>query len=114
MPEAAPPGIIFCRGDLLAADTQALVNAVNCVGVMGRGIALQFKTAYPANFQAYAAACRRGEVVPGRMFIDVRVGYVRHCLPYSPPLRGVDTHEGHSTLASPAQSAVVLGQGSDA
>src|SRR5207342_1731794 len=41
----------------------------NCVGVMGRRIALQFKQAFPANFTAYAAACRRGEVQPGRMFV---------------------------------------------
>jgi O-acetyl-ADP-ribose deacetylase (regulator of RNase III) len=64
--------ITFCRGDLFAADAQALVNAVNCVGVMGRGIALQFKEVYPENFRAYASACRRGEVVPGRMFITER------------------------------------------
>lgn len=46
-----------------------MVNTVNCVGVMGRGIALQFKRAFPDNFVAYAAACRRGEVQPGRMFV---------------------------------------------
>jgi O-acetyl-ADP-ribose deacetylase (regulator of RNase III) len=46
-----------------------LVNTVNCVGVMGRGIALQFKHAFPTNFEAYAAACDRGEVQPGRMFV---------------------------------------------
>ena len=57
------------RGDILEADVDALVNTVNCVGVMGRGIALQFKNAYPRNFAAYAAACSRGEVRPGRMFV---------------------------------------------
>ena len=56
-------------GDILAADVEALVNTVNCVGVMGRGVALQFKKAFPANFEAYAAACGRGEVKPGRMFV---------------------------------------------
>jgi O-acetyl-ADP-ribose deacetylase (regulator of RNase III) len=56
-------------GDLLAEDVQALVNSVNCVGVMGRGIALQFKKAFPANFKAYEAACRDGDVQPGRMFV---------------------------------------------
>jgi len=56
-------------GDLLAEDAEALVNAVNCVGVMGRGIALQFKRAFPANFVAYREACARGEVCPGRMFV---------------------------------------------
>ncbi|MBU2601023.1 MAG: macro domain-containing protein [Actinobacteria bacterium] len=61
--------ITFARGDILRAECEALVNSVNCVGVMGRGVALQFKQAYPANFKAYAAACRRGEVQPGRMFV---------------------------------------------
>jgi O-acetyl-ADP-ribose deacetylase (regulator of RNase III) len=59
----------FTRGDLLQADAEAIVNAVNCAGVMGRGIAAQIKAAYPENFRAYAAACKRKEVVPGRMFI---------------------------------------------
>jgi O-acetyl-ADP-ribose deacetylase (regulator of RNase III) len=49
--------------------TEALVNTVNCVGIMGRGIALQFKNAYPENFKAYEAACERGEVQPGQMFV---------------------------------------------
>ncbi len=61
--------IRFKAGDVLAEDVDALVNTVNCVGVMGRGIALQFKKAFPANFEAYAAACKRGEVKPGRMFV---------------------------------------------
>jgi O-acetyl-ADP-ribose deacetylase (regulator of RNase III) len=61
--------IRYVQGDILDADAEALVNTVNSVGVMGRGIALQFKRAYPANFKAYAAACRRGEVRPGRMFV---------------------------------------------
>jgi O-acetyl-ADP-ribose deacetylase (regulator of RNase III) len=59
----------FERGDILAADAEALVNTVNCVGVMGRGIALQFKNRFPANFKAYAAACKRDEVRPGEMFV---------------------------------------------
>jgi O-acetyl-ADP-ribose deacetylase (regulator of RNase III) len=61
--------IRFTKGDILKADTEALVNTVNCVGVMGRGIALQFKNAFPGNFKAYAAACKLGEVQPGRMFV---------------------------------------------
>jgi len=56
-------------GDILKAGTEAIVNAVNCVGVMGRGLALQFKDAFPGNFEAYVAACRRKEVQPGRMFV---------------------------------------------
>lgn len=61
--------IRYAQGDILESDADALVNTVNCVGVMGRGIALQFKNAYPANFKDYAAACRRGEVQPGRMLV---------------------------------------------
>jgi len=61
--------INFKTGDLLAEDVEALVNAVNCVGVMGRGIALQFKKRFPENFRAYAKACDQGEVRPGRMFV---------------------------------------------
>ena len=61
--------IRYTTGDILSAETDAVVNTVNCVGVMGRGIALQFKRAYPDNFKAYAAACKRGEVEPGRMFV---------------------------------------------
>lgn len=55
-------------GNLLDADAEAIVNTVNTVGVMGKGIALQFKQAYPDNFHAYEAACRRGEVRLGKMF----------------------------------------------
>lgn len=61
--------IRFTRGDLLNSDAEAIVNTVNCVGIMGRGIALQFKKLYPENFKAYAAACTLGEVTPGKMFI---------------------------------------------
>jgi len=61
--------IEITSGDILRFEADALVNTVNCVGVMGRGIALQFRNAFPDNFRAYAAACRRGEVLPGRMFV---------------------------------------------
>lgn len=57
------------KGNLLEADAEAIVNTVNTVGVMGKGIALQFKQAWPENFKAYASACEAGEVVPGRMFV---------------------------------------------
>lgn len=57
------------RGNLLTADVDALVNTVNTIGVMGKGIALQFKRAYPENYRAYRAACKRGEVRLGRMFV---------------------------------------------
>ncbi len=56
-------------GDLLSADTEAIVNTVNCVGVMGKGIALQFKRGYPANFKEYEKACKKGSVRLGHMFV---------------------------------------------
>ena len=61
--------IKYKTGDILAEDAEALVNTVNCVGVMGRGIALQFKRAFPENFKAYAARCKRGEMQPGQVFV---------------------------------------------
>lgn len=61
--------IEFTIGDILKADAEALVNTVNCVGVMGRGIALQFKNAFPKNFHAYEEACEAGDVQPGKMFV---------------------------------------------
>ena len=61
--------IEYKRGDILREDVEALINTVNCVGVMGRGIALQFKNAFPENFKAYAIACKNEEVQPGLMFV---------------------------------------------
>ena len=61
--------IEYKTGDVLAEDAEALVNTVNCVGHMGKGIALQFKKAWPDNFKAYARACKDGEIEPGRMFV---------------------------------------------
>lgn len=61
--------IELTHGDILRADAEALINTVNCVGVMGHGIALQFKRAFPANFASYALACKRDEVQPGRMLV---------------------------------------------
>lgn len=61
--------IEYKRGDILQENAEALINTVNCVGVMGRGIALQFKNAFPKNFKAYVAACKKKEVQPGRMFV---------------------------------------------
>jgi O-acetyl-ADP-ribose deacetylase (regulator of RNase III) len=61
--------IEYRTGDVLETDAEALVNTVNCVGVMGRGVALQFKNAYPENFKVYKRACDRGEVQPGRMLV---------------------------------------------
>lgn len=57
------------RGNLLEADVEALVNTVNTVGVMGKGIALQFKKAFPGNFKVYKKACDGNELEPGKMLV---------------------------------------------
>ncbi|MCC6364163.1 MAG: macro domain-containing protein [Bryobacterales bacterium] len=61
--------IELTHGDILQADAEALVNTVNCAGVMGRGIALQFRKAFPENFKMYERACERKEVRPGKMLV---------------------------------------------
>ncbi len=61
--------IEYKHGDILKEHAEALVNTVNCVGIMGRGIALQFKKTFPENFKAYALACKHQEVQPGKMFV---------------------------------------------
>ena len=61
--------IEFKMGDIFESDAEALVNTVNCVGIMGRGIALQFKNKYPENFRAYQQACKQEIVKPGKMFV---------------------------------------------
>ncbi|HEX7706704.1 MAG TPA: macro domain-containing protein, partial [Thermoanaerobaculia bacterium] len=62
--------IRYVTGNLLDAGTEAVVNTVNTVGVMGKGVALMFKEAYPENFRRYAAAVAEGEVQTGKMFVS--------------------------------------------
>ena len=59
--------IHFTRGDIFTQPVEALVNPVNCVGVMGRGLALQFRRRFPNVFLAYRDACARADVQPGRI-----------------------------------------------
>jgi len=61
--------ITLTHGDILKAKTQALVNTVNCVGVMGRGIALQFSRAFPECFKEYRALCDHKKLHPGMMHV---------------------------------------------
>lgn len=61
--------IEITQGDILKANVEAFVNTVNCVGVMGRGIALQFKKVFPENFTHYKAICDKKELTPGRMLV---------------------------------------------
>ncbi len=57
------------RGNLLECDAEALVNTVNTVGVMGKGVALQFKKKFPENFTAYLRACKTGQLTVGRVHV---------------------------------------------
>lgn len=61
--------INYVTGNILDSKAQAIVNTVNTVGVMGKGIALQFKKAYPNNYKTYSIACKKEEVKVGKMFV---------------------------------------------
>ncbi len=61
--------IEYVKGNLLSSEDGALVNTVNTVGVMGKGIALQFKDNFPGNFNAYLQACKSGEMMPGKLLV---------------------------------------------
>ena len=80
--------IVEGHGNLLNSDAEALVNTVNTVGVMGKGIALQFKRAFPGNYRAYQQACGRGEVRLGQMhvFDTGRLGRGRYIINF--PTKG--------------------------
>lgn len=65
------------EGNLLAADVDALVNTVNTEGVMGKGLALQFRKAFPENFTSYERACKEGQVEVGRMHVVQRLASPR-------------------------------------
>lgn len=64
--------IKITQGDILSANVDAIVNTVNCVGVMGKGLALQFKKAYPDNYRVYKLACKYNEIQTGKMFTFMR------------------------------------------
>ena len=68
--------ITFAKGNILDSNAEALVNTVNTVGVMGKGVALMFKEAFPENFKNYEAACKRKEVQVGQMFVTERRNFI--------------------------------------
>lgn len=61
--------IEYKSGDMFEEPTEAIVNTVNCVGVMGKGVALEFKRRWPNNFKAYKLLCDEKRLEPGSMFI---------------------------------------------
>ena len=99
--------IRFVQGNIFDSGCEALVNPVNCVGVMGKGLALQFKRRFPANFASYAAACRRRELAPGRLHVfEVGAGTPRLIINFPTkrhwrdPSRLDDIAQGLHSLAS--------------
>ena len=61
--------IRFTQGDMFEAPADIRVNTVNCVGVMGAGVALAFKNRYPAMFREYKRECTAGNIEPGKMHV---------------------------------------------
>jgi O-acetyl-ADP-ribose deacetylase (regulator of RNase III) len=62
------PLIVFKRGNIFEESVDALVNPINCVGVSGKGLALEFKKRWPAIYEIYRAAAVRGKIRPGHVF----------------------------------------------
>ncbi|OFZ18855.1 MAG: hypothetical protein A2Z20_02510 [Bdellovibrionales bacterium RBG_16_40_8] len=61
--------VTFVKGDMFKSPAQVLTNTVNCVGVMGAGVALEFKNRYPMMFEDYKAKCDQGAVKPGQPYL---------------------------------------------
>lgn len=61
--------LTIIKGNILDDDADALVNPVNCVGVMGKGLALEFKKRFPENFKSYQEECQAGYMRPGKIFV---------------------------------------------
>ena len=68
--------IIYKKGNILESEAEALVNTVNTQGVMGKGIALQFKNAFPSNYKVYQDICRNGNFQIGDLLIVEENGLI--------------------------------------
>lgn len=64
--------IEFTKGNIVEADTEAVVNTVNCLGVCGKGVALEFKKVFPDNYKAYRKHCEDRRLKPGKLFVYVQ------------------------------------------
>lgn len=61
--------VTYVQGDIFQSPAQVLTNTVNCVGVMGKGVALEFKNRYEGLFDAYKALCDKNAVIPGKPYL---------------------------------------------
>jgi O-acetyl-ADP-ribose deacetylase (regulator of RNase III) len=68
--------IQFMHGNMFDVRADILVNPVNCVGVMGKGLALEFKRRWPEMFQAYRTACSQGRIRPGKVHVWCRDAWI--------------------------------------
>jgi O-acetyl-ADP-ribose deacetylase (regulator of RNase III) len=88
-------------GDLFDCGAHAIVNTVNCVGVMGKGIALEFKKRYPAMFTEYAKLCRRKYIHTGTM-------WVWHEIPLCACGHAQEAHSGHTVQIEPGDKYLIF------
>ena len=79
--------IVSSIGDIFAQPAHTIVNPVNCVGIMGRGLALEFKRRHPDAYRAYRYACDRGRVRPGRIFLFETSLDTPRCIAHFPTKR---------------------------
>lgn len=96
--------IKFVNGDIFKSEAQTLVNTVNCVGVMGKGLAKEFKDRFPEMNRQYVAACKRGEVRSGHPFLYRDLTRVILCFPTKDNWKGPSKYEfveaGLDTIAA--------------
>ena len=62
--------IRYVKGNIFNSQMETIVNPVNCVGVMGKGLALEYKRRYPTLFLSYKSACARKLIIPGRVYVS--------------------------------------------
>ena len=82
--------IEYIQGNIFNAEVQAIVNPVNCVGIMGKGLALEFKKRYPENYKFYSECCTKGQLEPGLLCVS----------DYRPTARHVNTLSPHGAIGS--------------
>lgn len=85
--------IRFTQGNLFDAKAQTLVNTVNCVGVMGKGLAKEFRDRWPEMCRHYQVACRRGELRSGKPFLYRDLGIQILCFPTKDNWKGPSKYE---------------------